>query len=108
MNRTIKIRFNRNGEVKKIVGNVGRTRMNLAAYHLHRGDIQPTFGAKLVRFFRRLNRFIKLKPNTPAITSSEHIGRQSCHISELRSIPHEYDNEASARKQPMRLVWPMR
>ena len=61
MNRTIKIKFNSNGEVKKVVGNVGRTRMNLAAYHLHRGDIQPTFGAKLVRFFRRLNRFIKIK-----------------------------------------------
>lgn len=69
MNRTIKIKFNSRGEVKKVVGNVGRTRMNLAAYHLHCGNIQPTFGAKLARFFRRLNHFIKMK----AVHASDYI-----------------------------------
>lgn len=50
----IKIKYDRHGNVKKITGNVGQTRMNLAALGLWKGEIQPTFGYKLRRFFKRL------------------------------------------------------
>ncbi len=51
---TVKIKYDRNGEVKKIIGNIGRTRMNRAALKLWKGEIEPTAGYKLRRFFRRL------------------------------------------------------
>lgn len=50
---TIKVKIDRNGNVRRVVGNVGQTRMNKAAAALWHGDIEPTFGYKLRRFFRR-------------------------------------------------------
>lgn len=50
---TIKVRIDRNGNVRRVVGNVGQTRMNRAAAALWHGDIEPTFGYKLRRFIRR-------------------------------------------------------
>ena len=52
-NATIKVRIDRNGNVRRVVGNVGQTRMNRAAAALWHGDIEPTFGYKLRRFIRR-------------------------------------------------------
>ena len=51
---TIKIQINENGEVRRVVGNVGRTRMNRAAAALWAGNIEPTRGYKLRRFIKRL------------------------------------------------------
>ena len=53
---TIKVRIDRNGNVRRVVGNVGQTRMNKAANELWRGNIEPTFGYKLRRFLRRFGR----------------------------------------------------
>ena len=53
------IRFDRNGNVAKITSNAGFTRNNKAAFHLHCNDVQPTFGVKLRRFFRRLRLTIR-------------------------------------------------
>lgn len=50
---TIKVKIDRNGNVRRVVGNVGQTRMNRAAAVLWHGDIEPTFGYKLRRFIRR-------------------------------------------------------
>lgn len=50
---TIKVRIDRNGNVRRVVGNVGQTRMNRAAAALWHGDIEPTFGYKLRRFVKR-------------------------------------------------------
>ena len=50
---TIKVKIDRNGNVRRVVGNVGQTRMNRAAAALWHGDIEPTFSYKLRRFFRR-------------------------------------------------------
>ena len=50
---TIKVKIDRNGNVRRVVGNVGQTRMNKAANELWRGNIEPTFGYKLRRFIRR-------------------------------------------------------
>ena len=50
---TIKVKIDRNGNVRRVVGNVGQTRMNKAAAALWHGDIEPTFSYKLRRFFRR-------------------------------------------------------
>jgi len=50
---TIKIQINENGEVRRVVGNVGQTRMNRAAAALWAGNIEPTFGYKLHRFIVR-------------------------------------------------------
>ena len=50
---TIKVRIDRNGNVRRVVGNVGQTRMNKAAAALWHGDIEPTFGYKLRRFVKR-------------------------------------------------------
>lgn len=49
----IKIKFDRNGEVKSIKGNVGRTRMNRAALKLWKGEIEPSTAYKLRRFIKR-------------------------------------------------------
>ena len=50
---TVKIKYGRNGAVKSIKGNIGRTRMNRAALELWKGNIEPTTGYKLRRFFKR-------------------------------------------------------
>lgn len=50
---SIKIKFDRHGDVRHVVGNVGQTRMNKAANELWRGNIEPTFSYKLRRFIRR-------------------------------------------------------
>ena len=50
---TIKVKIDRNGNVRRVVGNVGQTRMNKAAAALWQGNIEPTFSYKLRRFFRR-------------------------------------------------------
>jgi len=47
------INYDKHGNVKKISGNVGRTRMNRAALELWKGNIEPSFGYKLRRFIRR-------------------------------------------------------
>lgn len=50
---TIKVKIDRNGNVRRVIGDVGQTRMNKAAAALWHGDIEPTFSYKLRRFFRR-------------------------------------------------------
>lgn len=51
---TVKIKYGRNGAVKSIKGNIGRTRMNRAALELWKGNIEPTTPYKLRRFFKRM------------------------------------------------------
>lgn len=62
----VKIIYTKNGEVKKVVGNVGRTRMSKAALVLWRGEIEPTTGYKLRRFFKRLGHEISRRANMAA------------------------------------------
>lgn len=51
---TLKIKFDRNGEVSRAVGNIGRTRRNKAAAVLWSDQkIEPTFWYKLRRFIPR-------------------------------------------------------
>lgn len=50
---TIKVKIDRNGNVCRVIGDVGQTRMNRAAAALWHGDIEPTFGYKLRRFVKR-------------------------------------------------------
>lgn len=52
-NATIKVKIDRNGNVRRVIGDVGQTRMNKAAAALWHGDIEPTFGYKLRRFVKR-------------------------------------------------------
>ena len=52
-NATIKVKIDRNGNVRRVIGDVGQTRMNRAAAALWHGDIEPTFGYKLRRFVKR-------------------------------------------------------
>ena len=61
---TVKIKYGRNGAVKSIKGNVGRTRMNRAALELWKGNVEPTTGYKLRRFFKRF--FTALKTRAEA------------------------------------------
>lgn len=52
---TVKIKYDsKTGAVKRITGNIGQTRANLAALQLWRGNITPTRWYKLRRFIRRL------------------------------------------------------
>lgn len=62
----VKIIYTKNGEVKKVVGNVGRTRMSKAALVLWRGEIEPTTGYKLRRFFKRLGHEISRRATMAA------------------------------------------
>lgn len=62
----VKIIYTKNGEVKKVVGNVGRTRMGKAALVLWKGEIEPTTGYKLRRFFKRLGHEISRRANMAA------------------------------------------
>ena len=48
------VKFDKYGKVKSIKGNIGRTRMNLAALELWKGNVEPTTGYKLRRFFKRM------------------------------------------------------
>ena len=48
------VKFDKYGNVKSIKGNIGQTRMNLAALELWRGNVEPTTGYKLRRFFKRM------------------------------------------------------
>ena len=48
------IKYDKHGNVKSIKGNVGRTRMNRAALELWKGNVEPTTGYKLRRFFKRM------------------------------------------------------
>ena len=52
-NATIKVKIDRNGNVRRVIGDVGQTRMNKAAAALWQGNIEPTFGYKLRRFVKR-------------------------------------------------------
>lgn len=52
-NATIKVKIDRNGNVRRVIGDVGQTRMNKAAAALWHGNIEPTFGYKLRRFVKR-------------------------------------------------------
>ena len=63
---TIKVRIDRNGNVRRVVGNVGQTRMNRAAAALWHGDIEPTFGYKLRRFIRRAAKTFNAKMDEAA------------------------------------------
>lgn len=51
---TVKIKYDRTGAVKKIKGNIGRTRANRAALELWKGNVEPTFGYKARRFIKRM------------------------------------------------------
>ena len=57
----IKIKYDKHGNVKKVVGDVGRTRMNLGALKLWRGEIEHTKRYKLRRFIRRAFNEISLR-----------------------------------------------
>ena len=48
------VKFDKYGNVKSIKGNIGRTRMNRAALELWKGNVEPTSGYKLRRFFKRM------------------------------------------------------
>ena len=48
------VKFDKQGNVKSIKGNIGRTRMNRAALELWKGNVEPTTGYKLRRFFKRM------------------------------------------------------
>lgn len=48
------IKFDKHGNVKSIKGNIGQTRMNRAALELWKGNVEPTTGYKLRRFFKRM------------------------------------------------------
>lgn len=50
---TIKVKIDRSGNVRRVIGDVGQTRMNKAAAALWQGNIEPTFGYKLRRFVKR-------------------------------------------------------
>ena len=63
---TIKVKIDRNGNVRRVVGNVGQTRMNKAANELWRGNIEPTFGYKLRRFIVRAAKTFNAKMDEAA------------------------------------------
>lgn len=48
------VKFDKYGNVKSIKGNIGRTRMNRAALELWKGNVEPSTGYKLRRFFKRM------------------------------------------------------
>lgn len=65
-NATIKVKIDRNGNVRRVIGDVGQTRMNKAAAALWQGNIEPTFSYKLRRFFRRAALTFNAKMNEAA------------------------------------------
>lgn len=80
----IKIKIDdRTGEVKKAKANVGendgRTRMNRAALKLWRGEVEPTFGYKLRRFFKRL--FTNISARAAYAAAYHTVGsQQACEV----------------------------
>ena len=48
------VKFDKYGNVKSIKGDIGQTRMNLAALELWKGNVEPTTGYKLRRFIKRM------------------------------------------------------
>lgn len=48
------IKYDKHGNVKKVKGDVGRTRMNRGALYLWKGDVQHTTHYKIFRFIRRI------------------------------------------------------
>lgn len=75
----IKIKYDKHGNVKKVVGDVGRTRMNLGALKLWRGEIEHTKRYKLRRFFKRL--FNELSTKAEAAYAYHAVGSpQACEM----------------------------
>ena len=75
------VKFDKHGNVKSIKGNVGRTRMNRAALELWKGNVEPTTGYKLRRFFKRFFTALKTRAeaahryhNTPHAAAMPYIG----------------------------------
>ena len=78
--------YDKNGNVKKIKTNVGRTRMNRAALELWRGNAEPTTGYKLRRFIKRL--FREIGERTESACMYHLVGSpQAC------DVPHLYIEE---------------
>ena len=84
---TVKINFDRRGEVKKITGNIGQTRANRAATALRFGKIEPTAGYKLRRFIRRALNELSVRAEaayayhtvgTPSAAETPYIGLEEC------------------------------
>ena len=84
---TVKIKFDRRGEVGKITGNVGRTRMNRGALELWKGNVEPTVGYKLRRFIRRALNELSVRAEaayayhtvgTPSAAEMPYIGLEEC------------------------------
>lgn len=69
---TVKIKFDKDGNIKSIKaplpddGTTGRTRMGKAALVLWKGEIEPTTGYKLRRFFKRLGHEISRRATMAA------------------------------------------
>lgn len=76
---TVKIKYDRNGEVRKIKGNIGRTRMNRAALELWKGNVEPTTGYKLRRFIRRALNELSTRAET-AYAYHTMIAPQACEV----------------------------
>ena len=75
----IKIKYDRRGNVKKVIGNVGQTRMNRAALELWKGNVEPTFGYKLRRFISRA--FTELSARAERAAADHIVGSQAaCEI----------------------------
>ncbi len=75
------VKFDKYGNVKSIKGNIGRTRMNRAALELWKGNVEPTSGYKLRRFFKRFFTALKTRAeaahryhNTPHAAAMPYIG----------------------------------
>ena len=55
------VKFDKYGNVKSIKGNIGQTRANRAALKLWKGEIEPSTGYKLRRFFKRFFTALKTR-----------------------------------------------
>lgn len=71
----VKIKYDKHGNVKKIIGNVGQTRMNRAALELWKGNVEPTFGYKLRRFVGRA--FTELSARAERAAADHIVGSQA-------------------------------
>lgn len=71
----IKVKYDRNGNVKKVIGNVGQTRMNRAALELWKGNVEPSFGYKLRRFVGRA--FTELSARAERAATEHIVGSQA-------------------------------
>lgn len=84
---TVKIKFDRYGEVRKITGNIGQTRANRGALELWKGNVEPTTGYKLRRFIRRALNELSVRAEaayayhtggTPSAAETPYIGLEEC------------------------------